>query len=62
MVNLFCQLNSLNRVSRLWRSRRGIKDYKAVLYTRPDVIYNCKFPVVHLNNLQVCPICLLPTR
>ena len=48
--NLMCQLNSLATVTQLWRNS-GVH-YDAVAYMRPDVLYNCPFPVKQLEELK----------
>lgn len=48
--NLMCQLNSLSAITRMWRAAE--KDYHAVIYLRPDVLYNCPLPTNHLDELQ----------
>ena len=48
--NLMCQLNSLAEVTALWRGSN--RTYDAVLYLRPDVLFNCPFPVDVLDTLQ----------
>ena len=48
--NLLCQLNSIHRVTRLWRTSGHV--YDAVLYLRPDQLFNCPFPVDVLQRLQ----------
>eukprot|EP00892_Ulva_mutabilis_P003975 jgi/Ulvmu1/194/UM001_0198.1 len=48
--NLLCQLNSLQEVTSMWRSSGH--DYHAVLYLRPDILYNCPFPTAALDSLQ----------
>jgi hypothetical protein len=48
--NLMCQLNSLATVTALWRDTK--REYDAVLYLRPDVLYNCPFPVERLDSLE----------
>ena len=45
-----CQLNSISVVTDLWRSAET--RYDAVVYLRPDVLYNCPFPVKTLENLE----------
>jgi hypothetical protein len=49
MHNLFCQLNSLAAVTSMWRETR--RNYDAVLYLRPDVLFNCRLPVEQLDVL-----------
>lgn len=51
--NLLCQLNSVYEVSRLWQKQHALTPYHAVIYARPDVIYNCRFPVHFLDHIQV---------
>lgn len=48
--NLLCQLNSLQEVTSMWKSSGH--DYHAVLYLRPDILYNCPFPTVALDSLE----------
>lgn len=52
-TNMACQLNSLLRVNRLWRQEHVKKKYAAVLFIRPDNLYNCPFPVQNLLDIQV---------
>lgn len=55
-TNMACQLHSQSRVSRLWQAEHAVKNYSSVIYARPDVLYNCYFPVEHLLDIQVhCP-------
>lgn len=53
--NLMCQLNSLATVTALWRETK--REYDAVLYLRPDVLYNCPFPVERLDSLEDNKVC-----
>lgn len=48
--HLLCQLNSISAVTALWRDS-GV-EYDAVLYLRPDVLFNCELPVELLDDLQ----------
>jgi hypothetical protein len=47
--NLFCQLNSIHQVTALWQRTR--REYHAVLYLRPDVLFNCPLPIDVLDNV-----------
>ena len=47
--NLLCQLNSVAAVTHLWRAAGTA--YDAVVYLRPDVYFNCPFPVDVLETL-----------
>ena len=47
--HLLCQLNSVAAVTRLWRAAGTA--YDAVVYLRPDVYFNCPFPVDVLETL-----------
>lgn len=49
ITNLFYQLNSIRLVTALWRDSRRV--YDAVVYLRPDLLYNCRFPVAQLQDL-----------
>lgn len=49
-TNLLSQLNSLQMVTSMWKSSGH--DYHAVLYLRPDVLFNCPFPTDALDNLE----------
>jgi hypothetical protein len=57
--NLLCQLNSISEVNELWKAAHHFTPYHAVIFARPDVVFNCKFPVQFLINLQVwlCQCC-----
>jgi hypothetical protein len=48
--NLMCQLHSIQHVTGMWRSSKTA--YHAVLYLRPDMLYNCPLPVKVLDNLD----------
>lgn len=48
--NLLCQLNSIQQVTSMWRGSETA--YDAVFYLRPDMLYNCPFPVHLLDNLR----------
>jgi hypothetical protein len=48
--NLLCQLNSIQQVTSMWRGSE--REYDAVFYLRPDMLYNCPFPVHVLDNLR----------
>ena len=48
--NLLCQLNSIQQVTAMWRGSET--KYDAVFYLRPDMLYNCPFPVQLLDNLR----------
>lgn len=48
--NLLCQLNSIEQVTSMWRGSE--MTYDAVFYLRPDMLYNCPFPVHLLDNLR----------
>lgn len=48
--HLLCQLNSASVVTNLWRN--SSTEYDAVAYLRPDVLYNCDFPVEELDALD----------
>ena len=50
ITNLLSQLNSLQTVTSMWKSSGH--DYHAVLYMRPDVLYNCPFPTTALDTLE----------
>lgn len=50
IYNLLCQLNSLQEVTSMWRSSGH--EYHAVMYMRPDILYNCPFPTSALDNLE----------
>lgn len=49
ITNLFYQLNSIRIVTQMWRTSRT--PYDAVLYLRPDLLYNCPLPVHLLGSL-----------
>ena len=53
--NLMCQLNSLATVTAMWRETK--REYDAVLYLRPDVLYNCPFPVERLDAMEDGKVC-----
>lgn len=53
LVNLMCQLNSLNEVSHLWRRHHATRRYAAVIYARPDVLYNCPYDTRLVDNIEV---------
>ena len=48
--NLLCQLNSVASVTHMWRA--DAHPYDAVVYLRPDVLFNCPFPVDVLEALE----------
>ena len=48
--NLMCQLNSLATVTAMWRDTK--REYDAVLYLRPDMLYTCPFPTERLEGLE----------
>ena len=52
ILNHLCQLNSLSTVASLWQKHHVSRQYSAVIYARPDVLYNCPLPVERLSNLQ----------
>lgn len=54
MQNLLCQLNSIREVNELWKAAHAHAPYEAVIFARPDVLFNCPFPVQFLTDLQVC--------
>ena len=51
--NLLCQLNSIAEVNTLWRAAHDVTPYFAVIFARPDVIYNCPLQAKYLEALQV---------
>ena len=53
MKNLLCQLNSVHHVSNIWQRHHEKRNYYAVIYARPDVLFDCNFPVHYLENLKV---------
>jgi hypothetical protein len=48
--NLFCQLNSLQTVTSMWRGSG--RSYEAVVYLRPDMLYNCPLPAERIKRLE----------
>lgn len=61
LSNHLNQLRSLSEVAYLWRGAHAERNYTAVIYARPDVLFNCPFPVEHLLNIKVtllqpCPV------
>lgn len=52
MVNLMCQLNSVREVGKLWHSPDALRQYRAVIYARPDVLYNCPFPTRLIDRIE----------
>jgi hypothetical protein len=52
--NLLCQLNSVYEVSLLWQKHHKVTPYHAVMYARPDVVFNCPFPTQFIDRLEVC--------
>lgn len=53
LSNHLNQLRSLSEVAYLWRGAHAERNYTAVIYARPDVLFNCPFPVEHLLNIKV---------
>lgn len=51
--NLLCQLNSVQHVNRLWHAEHVKAPYSAVIFARPDVVFNCPLSAGHLTALQV---------
>jgi hypothetical protein len=54
--NLACQLNSVVEVSNIWEAHyaQHPEEYAAVAFMRPDVQYQCDFPVHLVPTIQAC--------
>lgn len=54
--NLACQLKSVEEVGNLWEMDyvNHKDEYAAVAYIRPDVQYQCDFPVHLVPRVKVC--------
>ena len=48
--NIMCQLNSLATVTAMWR--RSGRRYDAVIYLRPDVLFNCALKAKWVDAVQ----------
>ena len=51
--NLFCQLNSIAEVNELWYEAHQKTPFHAVMFARPDVLFNCPFDASYLDTLHV---------
>lgn len=54
--NMSCQLKSVEEVGKLWEAHylQHPEEYAAVVFMRPDVQYQCDFPVHLIPDLKVC--------
>lgn len=54
--NMSCQLKSVEEVGKLWEAHylKHPEEYAGVVFMRPDVQYQCDFPVHVIPDLKVC--------